>query len=178
MPTKLNYGKMSCLLFLLVLPLVTVADDELEKGGVGIIEKGEENDLQALEGEWKVVRAKAEGVNGMMMEGRVWSFKQGKLRVVTAGDPNDWDKEYTMNFDFKIDPAKSPKQLTMTLVDEANQKVVNHAIYELKGNSLKLCWTFNSLPQVKTPFPKEFKLVRGDKLTSVFEFERVTEKSD
>jgi uncharacterized protein (TIGR03067 family) len=65
----------------------------------------------------------------------------------------------------QLDPSKKPKQLDMTLtVPEENKGLQVQGIYEVKGNTFRICWTING------DRPTEFEAKDGSGRTyAVFE---------
>ncbi|MGB6221852.1 hypothetical protein, partial [Haloferula sp.] len=110
-----------------------------------------------------------------MDSGGWWSRNPAhlKLDMGVAGDPKNKEKRYSMKFDYDLKTEMDPKQMILTLKDEANELVVNQAIYELNGDKLTFCMTFNSRAGIVQPFSKAFEVKEGEGLTSLFTLQRV-----
>jgi uncharacterized protein (TIGR03067 family) len=105
-------------------------------------------DLEKLQGTWEVSEMI---VNGKLVpkerrEGVKVVFSGDKMSLVpTKGEEK---KEFTI----KIDPAKTPKTIDTTALDGTYKGQTNPGIYQLDGDTLKLC-----LPNKTTKDrPKEF----------------------
>ena len=80
----------------------------------------------------------------------------GEKYVVKKGD------ETIQSATQKLDPSKSPKTLDATVTDGPNQGTVILGIYEIDGDTLKVCFD----PEGKTR-PTEFKTEPGSQTTLV-----------
>lgn len=108
--------------------------------------------LKKLEGTWKVVsvevdgkkRANAQGTG--VFKGNTFTFRQ---------------KEQVVEGTFTIDPAKSPKTLDLTVTKGKFKGKKSLAIYELKGDTLKACWTLFAKPGKR---PEKFETKDGSGL--------------
>lgn len=94
-------------------------------------------DADKLQGTWEA----AEGVsNGKAIpKDLVKGFK-----VVFSGEkmsifPVDGDGKQAKEHTFKLDPGKKPKAMDATRLDGASKGKMAKAIYELDGDTLKLC---------------------------------------
>jgi uncharacterized protein (TIGR03067 family) len=104
-------------------------------------------DLQALQGTWKVQKMVREGQEApaeAIAKVR-FVFEGNKARIETAGPGGDAAT-------FTLDATQSPKVITLT---PAKMKVVALGIYELDGDTLRLCLTNDKVP------PKECAAEKG-----------------
>ncbi|HYH66996.1 MAG TPA: TIGR03067 domain-containing protein, partial [Urbifossiella sp.] len=117
--------------------------------------KGQDGDQKALQGKWAITRAEAGGRPDKEAIGLVYTFEGDRLTMATP-------RPVTMQATFRLEATKTPKRMTFTILDEAKEEVVNTAIYDLDGDTLKLCGTWNSRVGVRHPFPKGFGTAKGD----------------
>jgi RNA polymerase sigma factor (sigma-70 family) len=90
-------------------------------------------DREAMQGTWELVEAETK--NGRATADQIRGFK-----VVVKGDritfnPDGENRSST----FKLDPSKSPKAIDLIPTDGPAQGQTVPGIYELKGDTLKLC---------------------------------------
>ncbi len=84
-------------------------------------------DSKDIQGTWRVVVLMDSGENvPISKESRVTITKE---RLALP------DKNYPLTVDYKLDPTKNPKW-----IDLGSKALVYHGIYELKGDSLKICY--------------------------------------
>jgi uncharacterized protein (TIGR03067 family) len=128
-------------------------------------DEASDKDYKAFEGEWRFVSIQADG-NDLPAE----TFKTSRLickgRDFTAINPDG-----TSRGTFSLDATKSPKTIEITVTEgpEKGEKFVG--IYELKGDTYKLCGSFKSKER-----PRAFESKPGS--GQVFEvLERHKEKS-
>jgi uncharacterized protein (TIGR03066 family) len=113
-------------------------------------------DEEKLQGNWEVAEVVFDGkpVNGF--EDTLAAFDKDRINLI-GKNKNEGGRE----FSFKLDPARKPKAIDMTALNGELQGSTNHAIYQLHGDMLKLCW-FNE-PGNKTR-PAELASKEGSKL--------------
>ena len=113
-------------------------------------------DSEGLQGTWEVVEFTADGKSfpeEFRREIRI-TFKGDKMLILERGGTGK--REYS----FKLDPSKKPKAIDVTPLDGPFKDKTAPAIYELKGDELKLC-----MPNQETKDrPTEFKAAKGSKL--------------
>jgi uncharacterized protein (TIGR03067 family) len=112
-----------CVLLPLLLAAPLAADEK----------KAADKDLEALEGKWVFETLVVGGVDEYK-DGApkvVIQFKGGKGEFVEGNVVPDY-----RTFKFKIDPTTDPKCLDVTFIDKGETM---EAIYELKGDELKIC---------------------------------------
>lgn len=98
-----------------------------------VVSEEAKKDMKALEGEWSMVSSQREGMPlpEIFMTDMKLSFKDDQ--VLGELGPNK-----ILNTKFKLDPAKKPKEIDYAPRDSEKGKPTL-AIYELDGESLKLC---------------------------------------
>ena len=104
--------------------------------------------LKALEGEWTVSKLVVRGEAVEMEKDKVMSFTIKGDQLVPSDNPKD-------TATITLDSAKKPA--TMDIKDTHNE--INLGIYELDGDTLKLCFGLS-----KEARPKEFKSEKGTKV--------------
>ena len=109
------------------------------------------DDWKKLVGTWKVDAATFNGEDATAtFKTTVLTIEEGKYKLVFGG-MNDLGT-------LKIDPAKKPKQMTITGTDGPSKGKALPAIYEIEGDTLKVCYTLDG----KDP-PDEFKSTAENK---------------
>lgn len=90
-------------------------------------------DLEALAGTWAMTALEVEGekVSEERIQGTELVIKDGKYIVTARGQ--SYETAIT------LDPSKKPKEIDMTFKDGPNKDKVQRAIYELEGDTFKLC---------------------------------------
>jgi uncharacterized protein (TIGR03067 family) len=103
------------------------------------------DDLKGLEGKWKVETAEA---GGKALE----SEEMKELLVTIAGDRYEVQvKDKTDRGTLKLNETQKPKEMDATDTEGDDVGKVIKAIYELKGDTLRVCYAFNGAER-----PKEF----------------------
>jgi len=98
-----------------------------------VYKKTSESDLARMQGTWAIVTIEAGGKA---------DDKITKGKIVIAGDTLKHVKPDGTTGSagtIKVDPTRSPKEMDMTAQDGPNKDATFPAIYELDGDSLKLC---------------------------------------
>ena len=110
-------------------------------------------DAKAVQGLWKPVKAELGGQP--MPEAVVKSISlkldHGQYEVFVGDAPDRGT--------YSLDPAAKPKGMTVTGTDGPNNGKTYPAIYELKGDTLRICYDLSGAKR-----PTEFKSVAGTKL--------------
>lgn len=90
-------------------------------------------DLEAMQGTWTLAALEADGkdVPPAKLEGTTLTIKGDLYRVKT--------KTQTHDVRLKLDAGKSPRHLDMTFLDGANKDKTLEGIYEVKGDTLRIC---------------------------------------
>ena len=119
------------LLLILLLGLFLVADAPGAEAGKKATEK--------LDGTWTLIKAEVFG-QASDVEGtkNTLTFKNDKITVHMPVANLDHEATYT------VDPAKKPKQLDMMVTSGPSKGKTVLFIYELEGDTLKLCGADNS----------------------------------
>lgn len=129
-------------------------------------------DVELMEGQWAaatyVQDGQGEGETIDPKESPVrWVFKENKVTWLT--DVDEATSPHPKGT-FKLDPTKNPKTIDITFPPEAGAKKdqVILGIYEIKGDTLKICYG-----SVGVARPAEFKSKEGSKLILIG-FKRMT----
>jgi uncharacterized protein (TIGR03067 family) len=137
---------------LLLLPLGAARADDASK------------EQEKLQGRWTATQFVANGREVPQDEGKAITFAFDGEKIRMEGPGGVGQREYT----FKLDPAKKPKGIDMTIVDGPYKGDVVPGIYELDGDTLTLC-----LPnKPMTGRPAEFKSAQGSQL-ALFHLKRI-----
>src|SRR5690349_9591246 len=111
------------------------------------------NDTKAVQGSWKPVTAELGGEP--MPEAVVKSISlkldNGKYEVFVGDRPDRGT--------YTIDAASKPKSMTITGTEGPNHGKTFPAIYELKGDTLRICYDLSGAKR-----PTEFKSIEGTRL--------------
>jgi uncharacterized protein (TIGR03067 family) len=114
--------------------------------------KDVKKEMQLLQGNWAMVSMEGKG-------GGKFADKEVKRYKLTIKD-DQWtvtiEGAATNKMTFQIDPAKSPKEIDLTLKGPAVNTPMK-GIYKLEGDTLTLCRTVSSQEER----PKEFKTGHG-----------------
>ncbi len=89
-------------------------------------------DLQKLEGTWKLVASERQGKKQDDPSKTEWIIKGNQLTVTVSGA-----KMHVGTI--ALDPAKNPKELTVTYTDGVWKGFSHPALYILNGDQLKVC---------------------------------------
>src|SRR5262245_6051015 len=112
------------LLTVLVVGLLLAADDK---------EGAAKKELEKLQGSWVMDALEIDGkqVPTEKLQGTTLVIKGDKY-IVTVKDT----KHETV---LTLNPAKKPKEVDMVFLDGANKDKIHRGIYELEGDTFKLC---------------------------------------
>jgi uncharacterized protein (TIGR03067 family) len=125
--------------------LARAADDDAKK------------DLKALQGTWKVVAAEQDGDSLDRIVGGKLVIKENNFAIKTAGGTE-------MKGDLILDPAKTPKHINFAHQDGLLKDKTWQGIYELKGDTLKICYAEADSEKER---PSEFKTLKNSRLLFV-----------
>ena len=91
-------------------------------------------EMKRLQGTWQVVSAisKGEKVPAEDVAELELLIEADKISVREKGKVQE-------RMTFKIDPAKKPRAINFTHTDGPNKDKVDYAIYQLNGDTLKIC---------------------------------------
>jgi uncharacterized protein (TIGR03067 family) len=108
------------------------------------------DDAAALQGTWLIVSAELGGVRQPpeVATNIVLKMADGKYEVTVNGHPDKGT--------WKIDPSSKPKTMDITGTEGPNTGRTIPAIYELKGDQLKICYGLRGSPR-----PADFKSNTG-----------------
>jgi uncharacterized protein (TIGR03067 family) len=93
-------------------------------------------DQQRLQGDWQVVTQEADGMKGPDEVARRMRYRfAGDRLIISPAEPGS-DSELTC----RLDPAKMPKAIDMTVRTGPNKGKAYAGIYVLDGDGLKICF--------------------------------------
>jgi uncharacterized protein (TIGR03067 family) len=121
-------------------------------------------ELKALAGTWRPISAENNGYKASEgdLKGTLWIRDADGKWTMRRGDKTvvEWAVK-------KIDATKSPKTIDIEITAGGYKGVVYHGIYELDGDTLRICF---ALPD-KDERPTEFSASKGS-IRSLSEFKR------
>jgi uncharacterized protein (TIGR03067 family) len=106
-----------------------------------------------LQGTWKPVEIELGGVKLPEAAFAAWSLELGKGTYSLKG------AESPDSGTVKVDASKNPATMDVTGTDGPNKGKTFPCIYELKGDTLRICYDLSLKSR-----PKEFKTEKGTKL--------------
>ena len=111
------------------------------------------DDAKAVQGSWKPVKAELGGqpMPDAVLKSISLKLDKGKYEVFVGAHPDRGT--YTIDSDTK------PKSMSVTGTEGPNTGKTFPAIYELKGDTLRICYDLSGAKR-----PTEFKSVAGTKL--------------
>lgn len=118
-------------------------------------------ELKALQGKWVVVAAEQDGDSLDRVVGGVMTIKANNFHIKTKGGTE-------LKGDLILNPAKNPKHIDLAHQDGPLKDKTWQGVYELKGDTLKLCYAEADSEKER---PSEFKTLKNSKLM-VFELKR------
>ena len=110
-------------------------------------------DINALQGTWTPVKAELGGepMSDEVLKTIILKLNKNEYEVTVAGNPD--------NGTWTLDSAAKPKGMTITGVKGPNAGKTFPAIYELKADTLRICYDLSGAKR-----PAEFKTSAGTKL--------------
>jgi uncharacterized protein (TIGR03067 family) len=109
------------------------------------------DDWKKLAGTWKPESITLNGQDATAaFKAIVLTIEEGKYKVDVGGMADAGT--------VTLDPAKKPKQMAITGTDGPNKGKTIHAIYEIDGDRLKVCYALEAKEA-----PKEFKSTEENK---------------
>jgi uncharacterized protein (TIGR03067 family) len=111
------------------------------------------NEQKRLQGTWTIVSGEEAGKK--LPEGTVkdkgvrLTIDGNQMTFASAGRPG------TLKATFTVDPAKQPKTITLTVEEQNGKTSTLHGIYEIDGDSLKLCYGQTPPAEFKTKADRE-----------------------
>jgi uncharacterized protein (TIGR03067 family) len=111
------------------------------------------DDAKAVQGSWTPVTAELAGqpMPEAVLKSISLKLDNGKYEVSVGGNPDKGT--------YTIDSTSKPKSMTITGTDGPNHGKTFPAIYELKGNTLRICYDLSGAKR-----PTGFKTSAGTKL--------------
>jgi uncharacterized protein (TIGR03067 family) len=111
------------------------------------------DDAQAVQGNWKPSTAVLAGqpMPAAVVQGISLKLDNGKYEVLVGDHPDDGT--------YTIDASTAPKSMTVTGTAGPNIGKIFPAIYELDGDTLRICYDLSGAKR-----PAEFKSTAGTKL--------------
>jgi uncharacterized protein (TIGR03067 family) len=97
--------------------------------------QGDDKELEKFTGTWKLTSEVDSGMNIPADPQEVFVFK-GKNLVNRVGP------KITDEFEVKLNPGKTPKEIDLIPLKEPNKGVPSPAIYKMEGNKLTICVNF------------------------------------
>jgi len=110
-------------------------------------------DAKAVQGTWQPVKAELAGhpMTDDVLKSISLKMDNGKYEVFVGANPDRGT--------YTLDAATKPKSITVTGTAGPNNGKTFPAIYELKGDTLRICYDLSGAKR-----PTEFKSVAGTKL--------------
>ena len=110
-------------------------------------------DAKAIQGDWKPIKAELAGLPMADEVLKTISLKigDGTYEVHVGNSP---DKGTVA-----VDPSTAPRSMTITGTEGPNKGKTFPCIYELKGDTLRICYDLSGVKR-----PSEFKTAAGTKL--------------
>jgi uncharacterized protein (TIGR03067 family) len=133
------------LLGLVVVGVLLAADDA----------KKDAKAVRQIEGTWKGVSLEQDGTENEDAKNFTVMIKDGKYDVKNGDEPIGKGK-------LKLDPTKKPKAMDIEVEEGENAGQTELGIYEIKGDTLRICFA----PPDK-PRPKKFSAKEGTGYTLV-----------
>lgn len=129
------------------------------------------DEVKRLQGEWQVIEVEAKGKkvtkDDAEVKGMRFVIKDNEL--VAQADGGGAERKKT----FKLDPAKTPKEIDITSLDGREKDTTAACIYKLEKDRLTICIPYFTKDPSKRP--TEFKAGADDGLM-LFTLERVKGK--
>ena len=111
------------------------------------------DDAKAVQGNWTPVKAELGGqpMADAVLKSISLKLENGKYDVSVGGNPDKGT--------YTLDSTSKAKSMTVTGTDGVNRGKTFPAIYELKGDTLRICYDLSGAKR-----PTEFKSTAGTKL--------------
>jgi uncharacterized protein (TIGR03067 family) len=111
------------------------------------------DESRAVQGNWKPAKAELAGqpMPDTVLNTISLKLDKGKYEVFVGGNPDRGT--------YTVDSASKPKGMTITGTEGPNHGKTFPAIYELKGDTLRICYDLSGAKR-----PTEFKTIPGTKL--------------
>jgi uncharacterized protein (TIGR03067 family) len=110
-------------------------------------------DAKAVQGNWTPAKAELAGqpMTDAVLKSISLKLDNGTYEVFVGGEPDRGT--------YTLDSATKPKSMTITGTAGPNSGKTFPAIYELKGDTLRICYDLSGAKR-----PKEFKSIAGTRL--------------
>src|SRR5262249_46524037 len=110
-------------------------------------------DEKAVQGKWTPVKAELGGqpMPAALLKTISLKLENGKYEVFVGTEPDRGT--------YTIDPASTPKSMSVTGTEGPNMGKTFPAIYELNGDTLRICYDLSGAKR-----PTEFKTITGTRL--------------
>jgi uncharacterized protein (TIGR03067 family) len=95
----------------------------------------EKKELEKFKGTWKLIGEVDSGQNIPADPNEVFIFNGNNLLIKLG-------LKITEEFDLKVNPTKTPKEMDLISIKEPNKGVPFPAIYKMEGNKLSICVNF------------------------------------
>jgi uncharacterized protein (TIGR03067 family) len=120
---------------------------------LGAFAAGLPDDAKAVQGNWKPVKAELGGqpMTEAVLKSISLKLDGGKYEVLAGEQPDRGT--------YTLDSAAKPKGMTITGTEGPNRGKTFPAIYELSGDTLRICYDLSGAKR-----PAEFKTVAGTQL--------------
>ena len=120
---------------------------------LGAFAAGLPDDAKAVQGNWKPVKAELGGqpMTEAVLKSISLKLDGGKYEVFAGEQPDRGT--------YTLDSAAKPKGMTITGTEGPNRGKTFPAIYELSGDTLRICYDLSGAKR-----PAEFKTVAGTQL--------------
>jgi uncharacterized protein (TIGR03067 family) len=114
---------------------------------------GSPDDAKAVQGDWKPAKAELAGqpMTEVVLKSISLKLDHGKYEVFVGGAPDRGT--------YTLDSTTKPKSMTITGTEGPNHGRTFPAIYELKGDTLRICYDLSGAKR-----PTEFKSIAGTRL--------------
>jgi len=111
------------------------------------------DDAKGVQGNWKPAKAELAGqpMADAVLQSISLKLDNGKYEVFVGANPDRGT--------YTVDATSKPKSITVTGTEGPNQGKTFPAIYELKGDTLRICYDLSGAKR-----PTEFKSIAGTKL--------------
>ena len=111
------------------------------------------DDAKAVQGNWKPATAELAGqpMDNAVLKSISLKLEHGKYEVFVGDEPDRGT--------YTLDSTGKPKSMTITGTAGPNNGKTFPAIYELKGDTLRICYDLSGAKR-----PTEFKTIAGTKL--------------
>jgi uncharacterized protein (TIGR03067 family) len=124
---------------------------------LGMANKDAKEDIKAMQGKWRVMSLTSNGEEqpAEELQDLRLEIKGNKYLITYRGEP--------ASRTFKLYPTKKPKAMDITYDDGPNKGKTGRTIYELDGDTLRICR--HTQPEMERP--KEFRAESGSNRTLI-----------